>query len=70
MEQSIESFMKTILNNDELVEIVKAKCKEHYIIKLSTFLEFSEKELKEDLKLPIGIVKLIVPHLKIKANLN
>jgi len=62
--------MKTILNNDEFVEIVKVKCKENCIIKLTTFLEFSEIELKEDLKLPIGIVKLIVPHLKIKANLN
>jgi len=62
--------MKTILINDEYVEIVKAKCKENCISELTVFLEFSERELKEDLKLPIGIVKLIVPHLKIKINFN
>jgi len=62
--------MKTILNNDEYIEIVKAKCRENCISKLTVFLEFSERELKEDLKLPIGIVKLIMPHLKIKANFN
>lgn len=47
---------------------MKAKCRENFIHKLSTLLEFSEKELKEDLQLPIGVVKLIVSHLKTKVD--